>query len=90
QKYVPDGELEEWEAKDPVTRYETWLLDGGHAEAGELEAIRERVQGEVDAARDAAESSPMPESTAAIDDVYDGEPGWTPWTRREPYDPHEA
>ena len=90
QKYVPEGELEEWEARDPVTRYEQWLLEGGHAEEAELEAVRERVQDEVDRARDTAEASPMPEPATGIDGVYAADTGWTPWTRREPHDPHEA
>jgi TPP-dependent pyruvate/acetoin dehydrogenase alpha subunit len=90
QKYVPAGELEEWEAKDPVARYERWLVESETATEAELAAIRERVAGEVDRAREAAESSPMPEPMAAIDDVYADEPGWTPWTRRAPHDPHEA
>ncbi|HUE76789.1 MAG TPA: thiamine pyrophosphate-dependent enzyme, partial [Longimicrobiales bacterium] len=90
QQYVPDGELEEWEARDPVVRYERWLLESDTATEAELEQVRERVAGEVDRAREAAESSPMPEPMAAIDDVYGGEPGWTPWTRRAPHDPHQA
>ena len=90
QKYVPAGEIEAWEARDPVQRYERWLLDGGHATEEELAAIRERVAGEVDRARESAESSPMPEPTAAIDEVYADDSGWTPWTRRSPHDPHEA
>mgnify|MGYP006179021965 CR=1 FL=1 len=87
---MPAGELEAWEAKDPVVRYERWLLDEGHAEAADLEAIRARVTAEVDRAREEAEASPMPEPWTGIDDVYAGEPGWTPWTRRAPHDPHEA
>lgn len=90
QKYVPAGELERWEALDPVTRYEAWLLDrGGMAEA-DLEGVRARVGEEVDAAREAAESSPMPDGAAAVDDVYAGDGGWVPWTRRDSRDPHEA
>lgn len=90
QKYVPAGELEEWEAKDPVTRYERWLLETGNATDEELEAIRERVAAEVDRARETAEASPMPDPVSGLDDVYAGDTGWIPWTRREPHDPHEA
>ena len=90
QKYVPAGEIEEWEARDPVVRYERWLLDGDHATEADLAAVRERVGAEVDRAREAAESSPMPEPMAGIADVYAGDTGWTPWTRRAPHDPHEA
>ncbi len=90
QKYVPVGELETWEARDPVSRYEAHLLGGGHATAAELERIRERVKGEVEAARDEAEASPMPGPTSGVDGVYGDAPGWIPWTRREPNEPREA
>ncbi|HUG39056.1 MAG TPA: thiamine pyrophosphate-dependent dehydrogenase E1 component subunit alpha [Longimicrobiales bacterium] len=90
QQYVPAGELDEWQARDPVAHYERWLLEGDHATEPELEAVRERVAGEVDRARGAAESSPMPDPMAGIDDVYAATPGWTPWTRRARHDPHEA
>ncbi|NIP80664.1 MAG: hypothetical protein GWM90_16170, partial [Gemmatimonadetes bacterium] len=53
-------------------------------------AIREQVTEEVEAARESALASDMPASASAIGDVYDGDPGWIPWTRRDPYDPHEA
>ncbi len=90
QKYVPAGELEAWEARDPVDRYHRWLLEHDSATEDELAAIRDRAKAEVDAARDAAEASPMPEPAAAIEGVYGDVPGWIPWTRREPQDPHEA
>ena len=90
QKYLPEGELEEWEARDPVDGYEARLLDTGAATEDELAAIRSRVEEEVEAAREAALASEMPDPEAGIGDVYAGDPGWIPWTRRPPYDPHEA
>jgi TPP-dependent pyruvate/acetoin dehydrogenase alpha subunit len=90
QKYVPAGEIEAWEAKDPVTGYERRLLEEGSATEAELAAIRDRVNEEVEAAREAALASDMPAPESGIDDVYGGEPGWVPWTRRAPHDPHEA
>jgi TPP-dependent pyruvate/acetoin dehydrogenase alpha subunit len=90
QKYVPEGELEAWEARDPVIGYERRLLDEGWATEAELEVIRARVDGEVEAARETALASDMPGPDTAVDGVYHGDPGWIPWTRREPHDPHEA
>jgi TPP-dependent pyruvate/acetoin dehydrogenase alpha subunit len=90
QKYVPSGELEHWEARDPVTRYRTRLLERDDVSEADLATIDERVSGEVDEARDAAEASAMPEAAAALSDVYANDDGWVPWTRREPMDPHEA
>ncbi|MFW6039701.1 MAG: thiamine pyrophosphate-dependent dehydrogenase E1 component subunit alpha [Gemmatimonadota bacterium] len=88
QPYVPDGEIEEWEARDPVERYERWLLDDGRAGENELESIRARVRAEVDAARERAEASPMPEPESALGGVYDGGAMSAPWTRRANPDPH--
>jgi TPP-dependent pyruvate/acetoin dehydrogenase alpha subunit len=90
QKYVPVGEREGWEARDPVERYERWLLEDGGATRSDLDEIDARVKREVDEARAAAESSPMPDPTAGIDGVYAGDTGWVPWTRRDRKDPHEA
>jgi TPP-dependent pyruvate/acetoin dehydrogenase alpha subunit len=90
QKYVPAGELEEWAGRDPVDRYERWLLEEGAIEASDLEQVRDRVKEEVDEARSTAESSPMPDPDSGIDGVYAGLPGWVPWTRRGQKDPHEA
>lgn len=90
QSYLPEGELEAWEGRDPLALYESALLNGGHATEAELEAVRERVGGEVEAAREEAVASEMPAPDSAVTDVYGGDPGWVPWTRREPCDPHEA
>jgi len=90
QKYVPDGEIAAWEARDPLDRYDGWLVDEGGVDPDELERIRARVKAEVDDARTAAESSPMPEPDAAIDGVYVNDDGWIPWTRRDLPHPHES
>lgn len=88
QKYVPDGEIAEWETRDPLDRFHDWLLGEGGAEAAELERVRARTRAEVDGARTAAEASPMPDSTTGHDDVYAEDLGWTPWTRRPHPHPH--
>jgi pyruvate dehydrogenase E1 component alpha subunit/2-oxoisovalerate dehydrogenase E1 component alpha subunit len=90
QKYLPEGELASWEARDPVDGYEARLLEEGAATAAELTAIRDRVSEEVEAARAEALASAMPAPEDGLSDVYEHDPGWTPWTRRPPYDPHEA
>jgi pyruvate dehydrogenase E1 component alpha subunit/2-oxoisovalerate dehydrogenase E1 component alpha subunit len=90
QKYLPEGELAEWEARDPLDRYQARLLDEGLVDEAELAAIRDRVDREVEAAREAALASDMPSRESGISDVYTGDAGWVPWTRRAPYDPHEA
>jgi TPP-dependent pyruvate/acetoin dehydrogenase alpha subunit len=90
QTYVPAGELESWEARDPVEGYERRLLEGGLAADEELAEIRTRVDREVETAREGALASEMPAPDSGISDVYADDRGRVPWTRRDPFDPHEA
>jgi TPP-dependent pyruvate/acetoin dehydrogenase alpha subunit len=90
QAYVPPGELDEWEARDPVTRYVTRITGEGWVSQAELEAADERVRQEVDRAREEAEASPMPRAEEALAEVYGGTTARAPWTRLQNPDPHEA
>lgn len=72
QRYVPDGEIEWWaEHNDPVTRYETFLLEGKFATREKLDEIISDVQNLVNEDCDWAESSPMPEAEQAAYNVLD-------------------
>jgi hypothetical protein len=44
----------------------------------------------VEEARDAAESSPLPQPAEALAEVWAGIATPPPWTRREPVDPFQA
>lgn len=90
QAYVPDGEIERWEARDPVNNYEKRLLDEGWATDSELDSIRDRVKAQVDEARERAEASSDPEPEMALGGVYGGIDTPVPWTRRGTPDPHLA
>jgi TPP-dependent pyruvate/acetoin dehydrogenase alpha subunit len=90
QQYVPPGEREEWEARDPVDRYVAQVTGEGWIAQEELEAVDARVTQEVDAAREAAEASPLPEPEEALAEVYGDVTTRAPWTRLENPDPHEA
>jgi TPP-dependent pyruvate/acetoin dehydrogenase alpha subunit len=90
QQYVPPGELEEWESRDPVDRFVARVLGEGWLDAGDLDAIDQRVVAEVDAARSEAEASPMPNPEDALADVYGDFPPRRPWTRLPNPDPREA
>jgi pyruvate dehydrogenase E1 component alpha subunit/2-oxoisovalerate dehydrogenase E1 component alpha subunit len=90
QQYVPPGELEEWEARDPVDAFIRRVLEEGLLEQADLDAIDERVTVEVDEAREAAEASPMPEPEEALADVYGDVTPRRPWTRFTNPDPREA
>jgi len=90
QSYVPDGEVAEWEKKDPIALYTRRLLDNGWATQDELDAIDAEVRAQVEAARDEAEASALPDAEDALDGVYAGEPARRPWTRLDVADPHLA
>ena len=90
QQYVPPGELEEWEARDPVDRFVRRVLDEGLLTQAEMDAMDERVTREIDEAREAAEASPMPQAEEALAEVYGGVPARRPWTRLTEPDPREA
>lgn len=71
QSYVPTGEIERWEREnDPLDRYTRVLVDGLGVSTRELAAIDDRVQSEVAAATDEAETSPAPEGPDALVGVY--------------------
>jgi TPP-dependent pyruvate/acetoin dehydrogenase alpha subunit len=71
QRYLPAGELEFWEKRDPVTRYERHLLAQGVATRERLDEIVADVRREVDEDVAWAESSPMPDAEQAAHNVFD-------------------
>jgi TPP-dependent pyruvate/acetoin dehydrogenase alpha subunit len=90
QQYVPPGELEEWEARDPLDRYVARVLAEGWLRPEELAETDERVVAVVDAAREEAEASPLPEPEEALAEVYGDLPTRAPWTRSPNTHPREA
>lgn len=90
QTYVPAGELEEWEARDPVDRYRRTVVEQEWATSEELDAIDGEVRDVVEAARAAAEASPLPEPETALHEVYGDRATRAPWTRLPEPDPHSA
>ncbi len=68
--YVPKELFAQWQAKDPIDRFERHLLANGLATAEELEAIGGRIQSELDAEVDFALASPMPPPERAHEGVY--------------------
>lgn len=90
QQYVPPGELEEWEARDPVDRFVKRVLEENLLTQAELNEIDQRVTREVDEARATAEESPMPDAEGALAEVYGDGPARAPWTRLSTPDPRDA
>lgn len=90
QSYVPAGEIEAWERKDPLDRYRALVTERGWTDEAGLDAIDAEVRVSVDRAREAAEASPMPEPEGALHPVYAERETPAPWTRLETPDPHHA
>lgn len=68
--YRSKEEEQEWIKKDPIPRYEQWLLKGSHISNSELAKIREEVEKEIDEAIVFAENSPLPEPATTYTDVF--------------------
>lgn len=60
QKYRDLSVVEEWKQKDCIHRMETYLKDNGVLTAEEIQAIRDEINAQMDAAIAAAELSPEP------------------------------
>jgi TPP-dependent pyruvate/acetoin dehydrogenase alpha subunit len=68
-RYVPRELLEEWSRKDPLLRYERYLLGHGVTQA-ELDAVVVRIDHELNEDVAWAEASPMPAPDSGFDGVY--------------------
>ena len=70
--YVPKELLAEWAAKDPVRRYEAFLLEQGLLSEADFAAIRHAYRQRVDILADEAIAAPEPRSTAEekLGDVF--------------------
>jgi pyruvate dehydrogenase E1 component alpha subunit/2-oxoisovalerate dehydrogenase E1 component alpha subunit len=71
QRYLPAGEIEMWEKRDPVERYERHLISKGVANQEKLDEIVADVRREIEEESAWAESSPMPEAEKAALNVFD-------------------
>jgi TPP-dependent pyruvate/acetoin dehydrogenase alpha subunit len=81
-RYVPKQMFEEWEARDPIRRYEERLS----ADGVEVEPIRASVKQELESETEWALEQPMPDPASATQGVFsDGDPelgdGQAPWSR---------
>ena len=68
--YVPKELFEQWQAKDPIDRFERHLLGSGFTYQAELDAITARLHTELDAEVDFALASPLPPPERAREGVY--------------------
>src|SRR5579884_763455 len=81
-KYVPKEQVEEWRKRDPIERQEARLREAGV----DVDALRESVRAEIEAATEEALAGPMPDPAEAVDGVFcegEAEPlgdGLAPWS----------
>jgi pyruvate dehydrogenase E1 component alpha subunit len=80
-KYVPQAQIEEWRAKDPIDRQVRRL----EALGVDVQAVRDGVRAEIDAAVEAALGMPLPDPDTATDRVFAEEEalledGNAPWS----------
>lgn len=68
--YVPRELLEEWKAKDPVERFERWLLGGGIMRSDTRDAIKADIARDVAAAAEWAERQPLPDPASTLEGVF--------------------
>jgi len=73
--YRPKEEVEAWLARDPIPRLRTRLLEERLVTPGELEAMEQRVERELEEAVAFARSSPEPRPEETLEDVYSQEEG---------------
>jgi len=66
-QYRPEGELEAWMAKDPIPRYQNWLLEESIMNEEELALLTSEIAASIEEAILFAKNSPK----ATIDDVED-------------------
>jgi pyruvate dehydrogenase E1 component alpha subunit/2-oxoisovalerate dehydrogenase E1 component alpha subunit len=78
-RYVPKELLEAWGRRDPLDRFEAFLVEEDHATPQDLAAAGETLRPLLDAAVEEAERSPWPPPEEALKGVH-REPGYeAPW-----------
>jgi len=75
-EYVPEKLREAWAKKDPLKRFENFLLAEQVLTRQRLEELDRNIQQELDEALAQAESRPLPEGSTAVEGVYCGPECW--------------
>ncbi|MDY6789242.1 MAG: pyruvate dehydrogenase (acetyl-transferring) E1 component subunit alpha [Candidatus Nanohaloarchaea archaeon] len=73
-RYREEEEEKEWEEKDPITRFETYLKDKGILDEDKIEEIKEEMQEKVDSAAEEALEMEDPGPEEMFKHVYDEMP----------------
>lgn len=70
RRYREREEIEEWRLKDPITRFEKYLLENGAMSEEEKEEIHAEVKAEVAEASAYAENAPYADPEESLERVY--------------------
>lgn len=71
-RYCPPEQLKEWAAKDPVKRFEAYLLKNKVYTQTEMDRLAKEAEEEVNAAiKEAEKNEAMPDVATMMDDVYE-------------------
>jgi 2-oxoisovalerate dehydrogenase E1 component len=69
-KYKNRDQLDEEKTRDPIPRFEAWLIEMDLATQDELTALRERTFQQIEEAAVAADQIPFPEASTVTDHVF--------------------
>jgi 2-oxoisovalerate dehydrogenase E1 component alpha subunit len=70
RRYREREEIEEWRQKDPIVRFEKYLMDNGILDESERDEISERIKAEVADASKYAEDAPFADPEDVLSGVY--------------------
>ncbi|HEX2582649.1 MAG TPA: thiamine pyrophosphate-dependent enzyme, partial [Chlamydiales bacterium] len=70
KKYKDEAILAEEKARDPIARFERWLMEQGVFSEGDIQQLRSRCFQEIEEAADAADTLPFPKRSSAADKVF--------------------
>lgn len=70
EPYRSRKEVDEWKKKDPIARFEKYMVKEKMATVKQLEKIKAAAYAEMDAAAEFALNSPEPDPAHVMDDVY--------------------
>lgn len=74
QVYRSKEEVQTWRERDPIGRFQTWLVEQGHLTEAEADELDAEAQAAVEDAISFAEDSPSPAVENLTQDVYAVEP----------------
>jgi TPP-dependent pyruvate/acetoin dehydrogenase alpha subunit len=68
--YRPEGELDQWQARDPLRVTRAGLIAAGHADDGQLDEVEQRVKTGLGELVDRVSAMPGPDVTAMFDNIW--------------------